>query len=165
MVLVVKNLPVSAGDGGGSLDGEDPLEEDMAIHFSILAWRIPWTESSGLQSMRSQRVGHDWSDLARTHVGSWILLTSYCICLDWIFHSRYSLNRLPWWLRWYSIWLQCRTWGLIPGSQNPLEKGMANHSSILAWRIPWTEEPSGLGSSVQGQRILGVTKSQTRQSN
>ena len=39
---------------------EDPLEEDMAIHSSILAWRIPWTEEpGGLQSMESQRVGHD----------------------------------------------------------------------------------------------------------
>ena len=36
--------------------------------------------------------------------------------------------------------------GSIPGSQVPLEKGMATHSSILAWRIPWTEEPGGLQS-------------------
>ena len=34
--------------------------------------------------------------------------------------------------------------GLIPGSGRALEKGMATHSSILVWRIPWTEEPSGL---------------------
>ena len=40
-----------------SLDGEDPLEEGMAIHSSILAWRIPWTEEpGGLQSLGSQRV-------------------------------------------------------------------------------------------------------------
>ena len=39
---------------------EDPLEEDMATHSSIFAWRIPWTEeSSGLQSIESQRVRHD----------------------------------------------------------------------------------------------------------
>ena len=39
---------------------EDPLEEEMATHASILAWKIPWTEESGgLQSMGSQRVGHD----------------------------------------------------------------------------------------------------------
>ena len=39
---------------------EDALEERMATHSSILAWRIPWTEEpSGLQSMGSQRVGHD----------------------------------------------------------------------------------------------------------
>ena len=36
--------------------------------------------------------------------------------------------------------------GSIPGSEDPLEKEMANHSSILAWRIPWTEEPGGLHS-------------------
>ena len=48
---------------------EDPLEEDMATHSSTLAWRIPWTEEpGGLQSMGSQRVGHDWSSLAHMHV-------------------------------------------------------------------------------------------------
>ena len=38
------------------------------------------------------------------------------------------------------------TRGLIPGREDPLEKGMATHSSILAWRIPWTEKPDGLQS-------------------
>jgi len=43
-----------------SLDQEDPLEEGIAIHSSILTWRIPWTEEpGGLQSMGSPRVGHD----------------------------------------------------------------------------------------------------------
>ena len=43
-----------------SLSWEDPLEKGMATHFSILAWRIPWTEEpSGQQSMRSQRVRHN----------------------------------------------------------------------------------------------------------
>ena len=43
-----------------SLGGEDPLEEEMATHSSTLAWRIPWTEEpGGLQSMGSQRVGHN----------------------------------------------------------------------------------------------------------
>ena len=42
-----------------SLGQEDPLEEGMATHSSILVWRIPWTEESGgLQSIGSQRVGH-----------------------------------------------------------------------------------------------------------
>ena len=46
---------------------EDPLEEGMATHSSILAWRIPQTEKpGGLQSMGLQRVRHDWSDLARS---------------------------------------------------------------------------------------------------
>ena len=52
----------------GSLGQEDPLEKEMAIHFSILAWRIPWTEEpEGLQSLGWQRVEHDWSYLACTH--------------------------------------------------------------------------------------------------
>ena len=42
--------------------------------------------------------------------------------------------------------------GSIPGSGDPLEKGMATHSSILAWRIPWTEEPGGL-QSMWSQRV------------
>ena len=44
-----------------SLGGEDLLEEGMAIHSSILAWEIPWTEDpGGLQSMGPQRVRHNW---------------------------------------------------------------------------------------------------------
>ena len=47
---------------------EDPLEEAKAAHSSILAWRTPWTEEpGGLYSIRSHRVGHDWSDLTYTH--------------------------------------------------------------------------------------------------
>ena len=58
---MVKNLPVMQETGVQSLGLEDPLEKEMAIHSSILAWRIPWTgEPGGLQSMGSQRVGHDW---------------------------------------------------------------------------------------------------------
>ena len=50
------------------LGQEDPLEEGMATHFSFLVWRIPWTEKPGrLQSIGSQRVGHDWSNLACMH--------------------------------------------------------------------------------------------------
>ena len=46
-----------------SRDQEDPLEEEMATHSSILSRRIPWTEETGrLQSIVSQRVRHDWSD-------------------------------------------------------------------------------------------------------
>ena len=48
------------------------------------------------------------------------------------------------------------TWVRSLGREDPLEKEMATHSSILAWRIPWTEEPSGLHT------VHGVTKSQTR---
>ena len=54
-------LPAMQETGVRSLCQEDSLEEEMAAHPSILAWRIPWTEEpGGLQSMGSQRVGHDW---------------------------------------------------------------------------------------------------------
>ena len=51
-----------------SLSQENPLEKEIETHSSILAWGILWTEEpGGLQSMGSQRVGHDLSDLARIH--------------------------------------------------------------------------------------------------
>ena len=57
---MVKNLPAKQKTWVESLHWEDPLEEEMATHSSILAWEIPWTEEpGGLQPMRSQRVRHD----------------------------------------------------------------------------------------------------------
>ena len=57
---VVKSLPAMQEAWVQSLDQEDPLEKEMATHFSILAWEIPRTEEpGGLQSIQSQRVGHD----------------------------------------------------------------------------------------------------------
>ena len=58
--LVAQNLPAMWETWVRSLGREDPLEEGMATHSSVLAWRIPWTEEPrGLQSMGSQRVRHD----------------------------------------------------------------------------------------------------------
>ena len=63
VMLMVKNLPASAGDIAdvGSVPGwEDPLEEGMTTHSSVLAGRTPWTEEpGGLRSIGLQRVGHD----------------------------------------------------------------------------------------------------------
>ena len=60
MAQMVENLPAMQETQVRSLGWEDNLEKEMATHFSILAWRIPWTEKPvGLQSTRSQRVGHD----------------------------------------------------------------------------------------------------------
>ena len=63
MVIMVKNLPDNAGntgDLGSSIHVSMSLEEEMEIHSSILAWRIPWTEEpGGLQFMVSQRVCND----------------------------------------------------------------------------------------------------------
>ena len=57
---MVKSLSTMQETRVQSLDREDPLEKEMAIPSSTIAWKIPWTEEPGrLQSMGSQRVGHD----------------------------------------------------------------------------------------------------------
>ena len=60
MAQVIKNLPAILETWVRFLGQEDPLETEIATHFSILAWRIPWTEEpGGLQSTGLQRVGVD----------------------------------------------------------------------------------------------------------
>ena len=72
---VVKNLPANAVDPRdvGLIPGSgDPLELEMAICSSILAWRIPWTEKrGGLQSTGSKRVGNDWVHTQMEDAKSW----------------------------------------------------------------------------------------------
>ena len=70
----VKNPPAMWETWVRYLSWEDPLEKEMVTHSSILAWRITWTEEPGrLQSMGSQRVGHDW---ATCHFTTPLLLQS-----------------------------------------------------------------------------------------
>ena len=89
-----------------SLGQEDPLEKGMATHSSVLGWRIPQTEEPGrLQSIGSQRVGHDWSNLAQmSHLPlhfcavpfAWIirsvalpfLCSRFCFSVFWNPHCR-----------------------------------------------------------------------------
>ena len=72
-----------------SLGWEDPLKEEMATHFSILAWRIPWTEEPGeLQSMGSQRVRHDWA-LMHTRV----LSSVQSLSRVWLFATPWTAAR------------------------------------------------------------------------
>ena len=60
MAQTVKNLPTMVETGVQSLGWEDPLEKEMTTHSSILAWEIPWRqEPDGLQSMGSERIGHN----------------------------------------------------------------------------------------------------------
>ena len=72
---MVKNLPAMRETWYQSLGWEDSLEKDMATYSSILAWRIPWMEEPDrLQSMGSQRVGHDWV----TSLSWWLLCQISC---------------------------------------------------------------------------------------
>ena len=90
---MVKNLSAKAEDietWVRSLGWGDPLEEGMATHSSILAWRIPWTEEpGGLQFIELQRIEHDSSDLAHVHT-FYTLETLYISCIA--FFHRHLLN-------------------------------------------------------------------------
>ena len=96
----------------------------MATRSSVRAWRIPGTgEPGGLLPMGSHRVGHNWSDLAAAVTPEWGSLVTQLV------------KNLP------AMW---ETWVWSLGQEDHLEKGMEIHSGILAWRIPWGEEPGGL---------------------
>ena len=72
---LVKNLPAVQETWVQSLGWEDPLENKMATHSSTLAWKISWTEEpGGLQSMGSQRIGHDRATNTYLH-----FLTYICV--------------------------------------------------------------------------------------
>ena len=69
-----KECAWNAGDSGW----EDSLEKGMATHSSILAWRIPWTEEPGVQSMGSKGVGQDWATNTFTLFTDWIIWRRAC---------------------------------------------------------------------------------------
>ena len=106
----------------GSLGWEDPLEKEMAIYSSILAWKIPWTEKPGF-----------------------IYIYTYIWCFP----------GFPGGSDGKASACNVGDPGSISGCpRDPLEKEMATHSSTLAWKIPWTEEPGRLQS-------YGVAKNRT----
>ena len=111
------------------------LEKETATHSSVLAWRIPGTEEPfGPPSLGSHRVRHDWSDLAA--VALVIILGFHCGSLV----KNLPAMQEP---------QEMRVWSL--GWEDPLEEGMGTCCSILAWRIPWTEEPGVY--RLQGRRV------------
>ena len=118
------------------------LEKAMAPHSSTLAWKIPWMEEpGGLQSMGSIRVGHDW-----------MTSLSLFTCIHWRRKWQPTPVFLPGEFQGRGSLVGCRLMGSHRVGHNwsdlaayiNLEKEMATHSSILAWRIPWTEELGGL---------------------
>ena len=129
---MIKNLPAKQetqiqSRGQEDLETQDPLEKGMAAHSSILAWRLPWTEKSGgLQSMGSQRVGHDWATNTVTF--------------------SYHIKGFP---RGHSdkeSVCQCRrrrTRGFDPWVQK------------IPWRRKWQPTPAFLPGESHGQRSLG----------
>ena len=103
-----------------SLDWEDPLEEGMATHCHVLAWRIPWTEEpGGLQSMWSQGVGQDWE--TNTHTGGSCKL-GVCSSASYVAGgSLYSASTTFLWLKGFiaNIWRGPFEHGYALVSANP----------------------------------------------
>ena len=90
-----------------SLGQEDPLEKEMAAHSSILAWEILWAEEiGGLQSVGSQRVRHDWSDLACTQNKPHRITESTTPALTWTAEGcdQRTLLLWPWSPLFICIW-------------------------------------------------------------
>ena len=103
---VVTNLPAMQETWLWSLGQEDTLEKGMATHFSILAWRIPWTEEPGrLHSVGSQRVGHDWATnttICFRH-SDWVVWLSRVVIMTFSIWSFYILGfKTMYVLTWFS---------------------------------------------------------------
>ena len=96
---MVKRLPAMRETWVRFLGREDPLEKEMAIHSSTLAWKIPWMEEPGrLQSMGSRRVGHDWVTLLSLWcIGEGNGNPFQCSCLE---NPR---DRGAWWAAVYGV--------------------------------------------------------------
>ena len=101
---MVKNRPEMQETTFRSLGGEVPLEKGMAIHSSILAWRSPCTEKpGGLQSVGSQRVGHDWTTKHST-VSLLLLAKLRLLAKIWSSMSRAIRNEeCIYWAKYYCI--------------------------------------------------------------
>ena len=143
MAQMVKNPPAMRESWVQSLGLEDPLEKGMATHSSILAWRPPWTKKPGrLLSTGSQRVRHNWVIfISLTYIHSFLdSFAIHAITEYWEFPvlHRGSLSVI--------YFINSNVYMSIPIYHpfSTLEKEMATHSSVLAWRIPGMAEPSGL---------------------
>ena len=138
----------------------------MATHFSILAWKIPWTEEPGrLQSIGSQRFRYDWATTHACMIDTrYPDVTSICnLRKAWHISAphgegtgtplQYSclenpMDRGAWWAAVHGVIksLTLLSDFTFTSHFHALETEMATHSSVLAWRIPGTGEPGGLPS-------------------
>ena len=133
---MIKTLPAMPETWVQSLGQEYTLEEGTATYSNILAWRIPWTEEpGGLYSP----WGHKESDMTE-----WLAI-SIIIHMLFILLYLFRTSLVAQMIKNLPAMRETQVWSL--GWEDPLEDGMATHFSILAWRIPWTEETGGLQST------------------
>ena len=153
---MVKNPPDNAGDTGSIPGSEIPLEKEMTIYSSILAWKIPQRSMVGYSSAGTQLStqasnnvrGRDLYAVAHGKirlfpVSPTFLMIHYvqnilCTAMQLLFPVAQTVKNLP---TMQETRVRSVDWEV------PLDKGMAVHSSILAWRIPWTEKRGGLAKS------------------
>ena len=132
---MIKNLPAIWETWVQSLGSEDSLEKGIGNPLRILGLETPIEEPGRLWSMVSQRVRHDWATST--------------------FTLKSDISGFPGGASGKEPSCQCRrqkTWIQSLGQEDPLEEGMATHSSILTCRIQWTEEPGGL-QSIGSQKV------------
>ena len=122
----------------------------MAPNSITLAWKISWMEEPGrLQSMGSLRLGHDWAaSLSLSCIGEGNGNPLQCSCLD---NPR---DGGAWWAAVYGVTQSRTRLKRLSSSSSSfcLEKELATHSSVLAWRIPGTEE-AGRRPSMGSHRV------------
>ena len=151
-----------------SLGMEDPLEEGRETHSSILAWRIPMERGGwqvAIHQIRSDQISRSVvSDSLRPRFNSWVGMIPWRrkwqptpVFMPGESHGQWSLEGYrPWGFKGFpsgllvknppamqeprEMWHQSLVW------EDPLEEGMATHSSIHFGRIPWTEDTGGLQS-------------------
>ena len=128
-----------------SLGQEDPLEEGMATHSSILAWRIPWIkEPGGLQSIRLHRVLHDWRDLAHMHAHTRTHTHTHThSCIHMLFQNLFHCRLLqgieysP--VLYSKSMLLPNSWGWVPEAQKLLCPSVwLDVSDQSTWFIPFS---------------------------
>ena len=122
---MVKNSPAMQETWVWFLGQKDALKKQKATHSSIFAWRIPWTEEFGrLQFTGSQRVRHDWTTNIYIYIFFSLFLSIYKIVrTSLIAQLVKNLSAMQ------------ETLFRFQGQEDPLEKGLATHSSILG--LPW----------------------------
>ena len=133
---MVKRLPTMQETRVQFLGQEDLLEKEMATHSSILAWRIPWMEKPGrLQSMESQRVGHDWATSPSPSIHK----------NDTIWHLSFSF----WVTSFCMIISKC-----IHVAANSTTSIFYGWVVFHCWRRPWQPTPVLLPGKSHGRRSL-----------
>ena len=123
---MVKNPPAMQGTWVQSLGWEDPLEEGMTTYSSVLAWRISWTEGpSWLQSVGSQRIGHDWATKHKQR--------RVCTGINWL-ATQVETQWVIWTMPVLSSLVVLKVASLLSLSQRPFETVFLSASALLTSR-------------------------------